>query len=339
MTDFTMIGTFNPYEGYGHATIATIKAMRRLTGPQFEIVPIEHDDIMWPEDRVIEVDGLAVMWSVPEYWGFIEADELWGIFVWETTRLPTYRVEMINSLVTRLFTFSEWAKGMFEDSGVTVPVHVMPHGVDQKEYHYLERDHENEPYTFLILGELAERKGWIPAYMAFLEEFGDNPNARLILKTRGRCLLAECTDFNVDIIAEEYTVPEMREMYRRADCFLFPSSGEGYGLPPREAAATGLPVITTDWSGLQEGGISNYAYPLRVKRLVKANYGYQSIEECGDWAQPDVDHLRELMRWCFENRVAAAEKGRRSAEWIREHCRWDVGAQVLLDEVSRRQGG
>ena len=331
MNDFTMVGTHDQNEGYGHATVATIKAMRRL-GARFDIIPIEHDDLMWPAERTIEVSGLAVMWSVPEYWGFIKADELWGIFVWETTKLPGYRVEMINRLATRLFTFSEWAKGMFEDSGVTIPAHVMPHGVDQREYYYLERDHRDQPYTFLILGELADRKGWDLAYTAFLAEFEDNPDARLIMKTRGRCPLAECTDFNVEVIAEEYSVPQVRELYRQTDCFLFPSRGEGYGLPPREAAATGLPVVCTNWSGLTDG-IEDYAYPLRIEGLVKAAYGYQSYEECGRWAVPDFEHLKELMRWCFEHREAAAHKGRRSAEWVRENCRWELGAQRLIDAV------
>ena len=332
MRNCTIVGTFNSHEGYGHATLATVKALWRL-GARPMVYPVQHNDLMWRAEDAVTVEGsLALAWTVPEYWDRVGADELWGAFVWETTQLPRYRVDMINERVTRLFTFSDWAKGMFEDSGVTIPITVMPHGVDQREYHYLERDHEGQPYTFLILGELAERKGWIPTYLAFLEEFGEDPNVRLIMKTRGRSSLAPCTDENVEVIYEDYGLGEMRELYCMADCFLFPSSGEGYGMPPREAAATGLPVITTNWSGLTDG-IEHYAYPLRYT-MVRANYGYQDIEECGDWAKPDSEHLRQLMRWCFENRDEAAEKGRRAAEWIRENCRWETGAQALLNEVA-----
>lgn len=332
MKDFTLIGTFNTSEGYGHATIATINALYRL-GAQFEIAPIQHDDAQWPPERTMQVDGLAVMWTVPEYWDrILGADELWGIFVWETTLLPWYRANMINERATRLFTFSEWGRQMFIDSGVTIPIHVMPHGVDQREYHFVERNHEGWPYTFLILGELGNRKGWVEAYQVFDEEFRGNPDVRLIMKTRGRCLLAECVDPNVEVLYADFGVPMMRELYGFVDCFLFPSKGEGYGLPPREAAATGLPCIVTGWSGLLEGGIENYAYPLGYT-MVKAQYGYQSFETCGDWAQPDKEQLKELMRFCYENRQEARRKGREAARWIKGNCTWEQGAQVLLDTV------
>lgn len=335
MGDFTFVGTFNPREGYGKATIQTVKALRQL-GASFDVVPICHKELAWPAEDVIRVEGLAFVWTVPEYWDRVQADELWGAFVWETTRLPRYRVDIINARASRLFTFSEWAKGMFEDSGVTIPVHVMPHGVSQEEYYYLERPGERNPYTFLILGELAERKGWDLAYTAFLEEFGEDPRVRLIMKTRGRCPLAPCADPNVEVIATEYGVPMMRELFRQADCFVFPSRGEGYGLPPREAAATGLPVIATNWSGLQEGGISNYAYPLRVKKMVEANYGYQGPEPCGEWAEPDKGHLRFLMRAFYENQAVMRAEGRLAAEWVRESCTWDRSARALLEAVNDR---
>ena len=332
MTHFTFIGTTCENEGYGKATAHTVKALRQL-GADFDVVPINHKELSWPEDRIIKVDGLAFVWSVPEYWNRVEADELWGAFVWETTLLPRYRVDLINERVTRLFTFSEWAREMFISSGVSIPVHVMPHGVSPDEYFWMERPVGRKPYTFLLLGELAERKGWDIAYTAFLEEFGEDPDARLIMKTRGRCPLAPCSDPNVEVIAEEYNIPQMRELYGLADCFLFPSRGEGYGIPPREAAATGLPCVVTDWSGLREGGIHNYAFPLRVGQMVRANYGYQTSEPCGDWAQPDSGHLRYLMRMCYDNPKMAWQQGRLGATWARWECSWQVGARVLLEAV------
>ena len=37
---------------------------------------------------------------------------------------------------------------------------------------------------------------------------------------------------NVDLIREEMTDPQMARLYAETDCFLFPSYGEGQGLPP-----------------------------------------------------------------------------------------------------------
>jgi len=46
--------------------------------------------------------------------------------------------------------------------------------------------------------------------------------------------------------------PELAQLYRTADVFLFPSTCEGFGLPVLEAKASGTPVITSTVSSLPE---------------------------------------------------------------------------------------
>ena len=41
-------------------------------------------------------------------------------------------------------------------------------------------------------------------------------------------------------------------LYRNAECFVFPSRFEGFGLGPLEAMACGTPVVTTDSTSLPE---------------------------------------------------------------------------------------
>ena len=45
---------------------------------------------------------------------------------------------------------------------------------------------------------------------------------------------------------------ELRTLYHLAQIFVFPSLYEGFGLPPLEAMACGVPTITSDRSSLRE---------------------------------------------------------------------------------------
>ncbi len=54
------------------------------------------------------------------------------------------------------------------------------------------------------------------------------------------------------------TDQEIAEAYCKADIFVFPSWYEGYGLPPLEAMACGVPVITTDCGGVRDFAIHEH---------------------------------------------------------------------------------
>ena len=45
---------------------------------------------------------------------------------------------------------------------------------------------------------------------------------------------------------------ELKDLYRRARCFVFPSFYEGFGLPPLEAQACGCPVVVSNRASLPE---------------------------------------------------------------------------------------
>jgi glycosyltransferase involved in cell wall biosynthesis len=55
----------------------------------------------------------------------------------------------------------------------------------------------------------------------------------------------------VTLLHGNLTQKEVAGLYKhsRVKCFLSPTRGEGYGLPLIEAAASGLPVAATNWSG------------------------------------------------------------------------------------------
>ena len=78
--------------------------------------------------------------------------------------------------------------------------------------------------------------------------------------------------FKDDILFKGFVNDEMlRAYYRRANLFVYPSLYEGFGLPPLEAMASGVPVVTTLTSSLPEvvGDAALMVSPYNVEQLAE----------------------------------------------------------------------
>lgn len=78
----------------------------------------------------------------------------------------------------------------------------------------------------------------------------DNPGLRLVLTGGGLDTLGSLPEW-VDVRGL-VSPAELRELYRSAACLVFPSTYEGFGLPPLEAMASGCPVAASDAGSLPE---------------------------------------------------------------------------------------
>jgi glycosyltransferase involved in cell wall biosynthesis len=52
--------------------------------------------------------------------------------------------------------------------------------------------------------------------------------------------------------------------YKAGDAVVLPTRGEGWGRPQVEAMAMGLPVISTNWSGITGGRAAGSLYAIHV---------------------------------------------------------------------------
>jgi glycosyltransferase involved in cell wall biosynthesis len=334
MDGLSFLAHMLPQDGYGYAGIKIAEALQELSH-DVTVTDMQVNGRLpqMSQGRQWEVDGAGVAMCVPEWWPSIKANQLVGYTMFETTHMPDERVSLINELTDMCLVPCPWCAEMFANQGVRVPIHVVPWGIDTNDYFPLPRSREEgQPYTFLWSGTGDFRKGWDVAYKAFMSAFGSSDSrVRLLLHFRSMPLgVMGFRDSNVDVVVGYFDRPQLREMLQGADCFVFPSRGEGWGLPPREAAATGLPVIATNWGGLAHE-IDNWAIPLEVSRLSSASFAHWQHGEVGDWADPDWEKLTDLMRWCFENQEVAANFGKRSADWLAQHTSWTRTARGILE--------
>lgn len=279
--------------------------------------------------------------------------------MWESSELPTQlrpwkpHLEKMDTVLVP----SAHSKQLVLDLLPRADVREIPLALEPDQWPTFDRRGRRGAFVFLLVGDLSIRKGFDLAYQAFWEEFGGRAGVHLVLKARGQadlCQVGRVEDAIVDgrrvaprhrnVWRLDFTDPQVRalrgdwsrrsllELYRSADCFLWPSRGEGWGYPPREAAATGLPVISPAHTGMADA--DQWAYVIGHGDGQPARV--QAYGVCGHWQQPSLEELRRQMRWVYENRDQAQERGLAAAEYVRRRTHLDLAADVraVMQEVA-----
>jgi glycosyltransferase involved in cell wall biosynthesis len=184
---------------------------------------------------------------------------------------------------------------------------LVPNGVDE----FFSPVDGDEGDSILFAGTLEPRKG-IDDLLDVYDSL-PSPKPRLILAgSKGWGAPIDRRDVT---ITGYVTRERLRELYRRARIFVYPSRHEGFGIPPLEAMACGAPVIAT-----RTGAIPDFAT------------GAALIVEPGD-----REALRGAMIRLLRDAELRAELRARGAERA-THYRWDASAKTmteLLFEASR----
>jgi glycosyltransferase involved in cell wall biosynthesis len=182
-------------------------------------------------------------------------------------------------------------------------IEIVPNGVDE----FFTPDEGSEEDFILFAGTLEPRKGiddLLDAWRAL-----PSPRPRLVL-CGGRGWATNIGEEEGIVLTGYVTREKLRELYRRALAFVYPSRYEGFGIPPLEAMACGAPVIAT-----RTGAIAEYA----EGAALLVNPG----------ARDDLrDALLRLTRDASLRRELRASGPERASHW-----RWDRGTQVMADLI------
>lgn len=253
-----------------------------------------------------------------------------AVTMFESSKLPSDWIAPLNDM-DAVIVPSSFCETVFRESGVSVPIHVVPLGVGDV-YQYAPRA-EGRPLTFLAFFDRGERKGGMVAQQAFTYAFGDDMRYKLILKARtakpGRELVL--TNRNIEVIHQDMSEEELYALYCRCDVLINPHKGEGFGLLPREAAASGMFALTTGWSGTADAiGEWGYALPYKLEPAKWAGHKIFEGMDLGMWAKLDpVAVAAELetvaATWQWTKQLLPAK-----AQAARELYSWRVFAERVL---------
>ena len=223
---------------------------------------------------------ISVQVQLPDEWDPSKAKINIGVSaVVETDVCNSSWLERMD-LMDHVVVPTEHVKTTIENTGsVSTPIHVIPESyiesIDNKDIKETYLEGVDTSFNFLLIGQFTgddpwnDRKNIFFTIKWFCETFKDDTDVGLIIKVnhgRGiaidrqltkntiKKLLSEVRkgDFpKIHVIHGNLSPDEIAGLYKRSDVkgLISLTRGEGFGLPLLEAAASGLPVIATNWSG------------------------------------------------------------------------------------------
>lgn len=211
---------------------------------------------------------------------------------------------------------SRWCQEVFAKSGVESTV--VPLGYNDRVFQYIKRP-QREVFTFIHYNSFNIRKGFFEVLEAFKREFAPDEKVRLILKTSQKAAALPIMPDqypNVEVLVGEYSESKLVELLGRTDCMVYPSRGEGFGITPLEAMATGLPAIVPNAHGISEYFNSDYMLEVGISEKCPGLYNRFKGQYVGDMVICDVDDLRRQMRYAFEHQPEMRKLGKKASEYV-----------------------
>ena len=235
----------------------------------------------------------------------------------EGNKYPDEWVSLCKSALAVIVP-NRWCQEVLKRAGIEAQI--VPLGYDQELFKYKERK-AHKPFTFLHYEAFQDRKGWDELLDAWMLSLSNNDDAQLILKTIKPWdeIPERVKQFrNVKVISGELPHEAMAFLLNEADCFIFPSRGEGFSLPPLEAMATGLPVILTKGHSHLDYYNERYMYGIEISKEIPALYPWFNYP-IGEWVRADIEDMADKIEYVFDHQDEAFKKGKAASEYVKKY--------------------
>lgn len=267
---------------------------------------------------------------------------------WEESAFPAAYVTNFNRDLDFISVASTYVAKTLRDNGVTIPIispglglSPMPPGVPLPSLRK-----RLKKTVFLHISTALLRKGIDVLLDAYGMAFTEDDDVSLLLKTVPTVhnevdeQLRAHRQHNpryphVVYINEDWSTEKISGLYDMADWAVFPTRGEGFGLPLADAMSRKVPVITTAY-----GGQVDFCKP-GTALLCNYSFAYsRSHVATGEslWVEPDPIHLSQILRQAVF--MGASDKKLLIDEAFREikKATWEGVAGEILSAADKMEG-
>ncbi|MCZ0903745.1 glycosyltransferase, partial [Microcoleus sp. HI-ES] len=198
-------------------------------------------------------------------------------------------------------------------------------------------------FIFLFVFDFSshiQRKNTLATIQAFKQAFGEDTRLLLIIKSSNSnkhleqqkllmSAIANCS--NIKHLDGYLSKNKLNGLLYNCDCYVSLHRCEGFGLTMAEAMFYGKPVIATGYSSNTEFMNVGNSYLVKYK-LIPIEQDCGPYKKGNVWAEADVEHAADLMRYVFNNYREAQQMGAIAAEEIKTL----LNPQVTGNKIRKR---
>lgn len=235
-----------------------------------------------------------------------------------------HELNMVHELWTPSPIVAEWYKNISNR-----PIYVYEHGVDAGTWQYKRRE-KDDIFRFLHVGTESVRKGGDIVLDAFRVAFPNKKDVKLTLKMNHDGYPLPSYG-NLEIICNPLSLEELVQLHYDSHVFVYPSWGEGFGLSPLQAMATGMPTIcTAAWAPYIDYIPNDLALGSKL-----VDSPWPNLHQ-GKMFKPDFDELVDIMRFTYEYYDYCVDEARDMVPGIVDKYDWLKLTKKTFDALEER---
>jgi len=308
---------------------------------EYDLV-LDHHDLWFCREQVKQLETPLVWWAIIDH-----------IPLPQPVREVMYAPCMYSTV-----PMTEWARKVIEDTNDPILCSVVsepiPHGVDLDFWRNV--SHEEDPlpfqeYEYHVVSVVANHgpreniPTMIEGFAQFLKEYGVDASLYIhadpVTSTGYNlpAIVKMCEElYDVKLrdriyfkeLPKRYTDEFLRRVYSHADVLLMPVMGGSFEIPILEAAACGIPTITTAFSG--PGEVVGWGE--RGIALVPVSWMWMQLSSAKQ-AIVQPEQIKEALAAYWESPCMRRDHVRKMREWIKENATWDIVAKKWKKELER----
>ncbi|MEO6728668.1 MAG: glycosyltransferase [Candidatus Dojkabacteria bacterium] len=260
---------------------------------------------------------------------------------WEETIYPKLWVEEINEYAHGVMATSNFTKEILVNCGVKVPVRVIHNAMDEAFIDVKTTPYPlntNKKFKFLHISSAKKRKGIDVLLKAYFSKFTKNDDVTLVIKSfpgpdndvdkQIAKIKKEDSPEIIHINNPGLSEQELANLHSTADCEVYPSRAEGFGLPILESMYLGIPLIATNYSAYLD--FCNGENTTLIDYKLEFAKDSELVNLGAKWAEPNEKELGEKMREIFEHPENFESKTKLAKETAKEFT-WIHSAKQAVE--------